>query len=182
MGEQEQELSEAERRLLVNTPGLPGHARARCPLCTHTTYTPANLATGWCEWCKAFTYVGRDGIDRTGSTELVNAPKLVYSGAVWRHALCGTLNEGELYAYRPDAEIPDMALTVNPVVDGRRDPQRPRCDDCGRVVYMLDEITGYWALVVAPVERAGDAQRIERMALPLPFTDTVPPGEISAQP
>lgn len=181
MGEQEQELSESERRLLVNTPGLPGHGRARCPLCTHTTYTPANLDTGWCEWCKAFTYVGRDGIDRTGSAGQLATPQLVYSGAMWRHGVCGELTEGELYAYRARDGV--WCLSVDPVFDPLRDTQSvPRCYHCGAAVYTLDMITGYWALVVAPVERVGAAERVNRMALPLPFTDTVPPGEISAQP
>lgn len=155
--------------------------RARCPLCKHSTYDPEQIETGWCLWCKAFTLVGRDGVDRRGVAETVNAPKLVYSGAMWRHALCGELNEGELYAYKADDGV--WCLSVEPIFDPLLNDQPvPRCNECGGAVYTLDMISGYWALVVAPVELVGSAERVNRMALPLPFTNTVPPGEISPQP
>lgn len=157
--------------------------RARCPLCKHSTYNPEQVETGWCLWCKAYTFVGRDGVDRRGvAAEQVNAPKLVYSGAVWQHGSCGGRNFDELYAYQPDPDSGVWRLTLDPVVRPSEDPSVPRCEECGSRVGFPWEISGYWAMVVAPIERAGAGERVARMALPLSFTNTVPPGGISPQP
>lgn len=160
-------------------------ARVRCPVCKHTTYDPQQVETGWCLWCKAYTFVGRDGVDRRGGVPELQAPRLVYAGAVWRHRTCGALNEGELYLYRSDHPRGTRTwyLTPEPVIGlGQQDVSVARCAECDERVYWPDELSGYWAMVVAPIERVGQGERIVRGVLPLPFTDTVPPGETSPQP
>lgn len=158
-----------------------GLARVRCPKCKHTTYDRQQIETGWCLWCKAYTFIGLDGVDRTGAAALLQVPTLVYSGAMWRHLICGELNEGELYGYQAHDGV--WCISTEPIYDPQADIQPyPRCRECGSAVRTLDMISGYWALVVAPVEPVGDARRVHRMSLPLPFTHTVPPGETSPQP
>lgn len=162
---------------------LPGYGRVRCPSCKHSTFDREQIETGWCLWCKAYTFVGRDGVDRRGTAAQVNAPVLVYSGAVWQHDGCGGRNFDELYLFqdRPG----HWALTCDPLVRAGEEPSIPRCGECGSRIRYPFEVSGYWALVVAPFERAGAAERVAMAALPFPFlpllqTDTVPPGEIPA--